>query len=438
MNIERELTKLIGQMEAGKARFIVAVSGGIDSMSLLHACIVNQLDIVVAHCNFNLRGDESDADMQLVIEFCQLHHIPFFIKQFNTKAICDATGKSVQETARQLRYQWFESLLSEANASYVLTAHHGNDLVETFLINACRGAGLKGLSSIPQVNGAVIRPWLFLKQEFIQNYAKANNVPFRHDASNDAINYTRNYIRHEVIPLLKVVNKQTELNLIDAIHHLKEASTIVNEKVAELKELHTLTSEDSFIIKHNQVSQLPYCNTLLHDWLKPYGFHGQSIKEASNPHQNTGSIWLSDHYQMLYNRGVLIITKLKPKYTHEIYIQHVEDQQITWLNQTIEMRLLSQPPQGYEKGKIYIDASLLKTPLTLRNWQEGDTFIPFGMTNFKKLSDFFTNLKLGAIDKHEVPILCSGDQILAVIPYRVDNRFRLRETTAQVLEISIN
>ena len=437
MNIERELTKLIGQMEASSARFIVAVSGGIDSMSLLHACIVNRLDIVVAHCNFKLRGDESDADMQLVIEYCQLHQIPFFVKQFNTKEICHATGKSVQETARQLRYQWFESLISETKASYLLTAHHGNDLIETFLINACRGSGLTGLSSIPQINGVILRPWLFLKKDLINEYAKANKIPFRYDASNDSINYTRNYIRHQVIPALKQVNKQTETNLIDAIHHLKEAAAIMDEKVAELKQLHTLTSEETFIIKHNQISQLSYCTTLLHEWLKPYGFNGQSINEASKPHQNTGSIWLSDYYQMLYNRGALIITKINSNNIDTILIQHIEDQQITWLNQIINIRLLPHLPNSYEPGKIYVDASLLAAPLTIRSWQEGDTFIPFGMTHSKKISDFFTNLKLGLIDKHRTPILCSSDQIVAVLPYRLDNRFRLRETTKQVLEISI-
>jgi tRNA(Ile)-lysidine synthase len=436
MNVAKELLKFVEQIQAKHARFIVAVSGGRDSMALLHACSSMQLDVVVAHCNFGLRGNESDADMKLVETFCTNYHIPFELTTFNTKEKSLTTGKSIQETARQLRYDWFEKLRLEKQADFVLTAHHGNDLIETFLFHACRGAGLNGLSSIPLKNDFILRPWLSVKQSDIEEYVLKHQIPFRQDASNDSTDYTRNFIRHKIIPLLSEVNQQAEGNLIDAIHHIKEAAILVEEKINDLTLVLTSFSNNSLCIKHHQLTNLPYAKTLLHHWLKPYGFSTTCIREASELQQTTGRIWLSERYQMLYNRGELLIAEIKNDEQSPLCIDQAVNTQLLWQDKIIDVEFLTIPPSNYEHGVIYLDVTQANFPFIIRTWEYGDAFTPLGMASSKKVSDFFIDEKIGLTEKHNIPILCADNQIMAIIPYRIDHHYRIQESTTRIMRIS--
>lgn len=438
MKAEHELIKLLNQLDAKNARFIVAVSGGMDSMCLLHACLANKLDIIVAHCNYQLRESDSDADMQLVIDRCRLHQVRCITQHFNTKEVSLKTGKSIQETARELRYQWFEGLRKENNADYILTAHHGNDLIETFFINACRGSGITGLSSIPKKNGCILRPWLAITQLELKEYATANKIAFRQDVSNNSLKYTRNYIRHQIVPNLNNINPQSEVNLIQSIHHLKQASDILEEKIEELKQKYVVINDSSIVIKHQQLISFSYINTLLHHWLSPYGFDSQTIQEVSQQSLHTGSLWLSKHYQLLYNRGELIITGLTKTNTNSsIVIDRIEDNFISWNNRVIHIEILSTVPTHYDKGALYLDVSKITLPLYIRTWKHGDQFIPLGMTSPKKMSDFFIDSKISLNDKQETPIICQGNLIVAVLPFRIDERFKLTATTQQVMRVTL-
>lgn len=437
MNVDKELLKFVELMHAKTARFIVAVSGGRDSMALLHACLSIQLDVVVAHCNFGLRGNDSNADMKLVKDFCTNHNTPFVLKTFNTKEESLRIGKAIQETARQLRFDWFEELRKEKQADFLLTAHHGNDLIETFIFHACRGAGLNGLSSIPMRNNFILRPWLSVKQAHIEEYVHIHQIPFRKDISNDSLDYTRNFIRHQIIPLFNEVNQQADDNLIDAIHHIKEAASLVEEKTNELKLTLTSSTGNSFSIKHQQVVQLPYAKTLLHNWLKPYGFNKTCILEATQKQHATGSIWLSEHYQMLYNRGELLITERQENKQAAISIAQAENTKITWQDKVIDVQFLLTVPDVYEEGTVYLDISDIKFPLTIRVWENGDSFTPLGMDKSKKVSDFFIDKKIGLTEKHRTPILCVGNRIMAVIPHRIDHHFRIKESTRQIIRITM-
>lgn len=414
-------------------KLLLAISGGIDSMVLLHLFKQLNFDISVAHCNFNLRDKESDEDAEFVKSECNRYHIKLFVNHFYTEKYADLHKLSIQVSARQLRYNWFNELLEKEAFDYLLTAHHLDDSIETFLINLTRGTGLEGLTGIPQQNGKIVRPLLIFSREDIESYAQENAIQWREDSSNASNKYLRNKLRHNVIPILKELNpgfsdsfKQTLENLQQAQSMVDDASRIVYRKVVEDVDYQKR-------INLTELSILPNYQAYLYQWLKPFGFTAwNDIYDLVNA--QSGKQVFSEKYRLLKDRNTLILAeknKLKPDIFH-VY----EDN--TNLNVPLKMTFCNKGDISLEqKGCIFVDKDTLKFPLVFRKWQEGDYFYPSGMSGKKKLSKFFKDEKFSLFDKENTWILCSENQIVWIVGKRADRRFLTNETTQTIIKIEL-
>ncbi|MBW3519291.1 tRNA lysidine(34) synthetase TilS [Flavobacterium sp. NKUCC04_CG] len=421
--------------ELQQAKLLLAVSGGIDSIVMLHLFAELKLNISVAHCNFQLRQSESDKDMEFVKSLCLRLGIPFFGIRFDTEQYSREKGQSIQISARILRYEWFDKLLDENKLDYVLTAHHLDDAVETFLINFSRGTGLEGLIGIPEQNQRIIRPMLIFSRDEINAQAQAMEWSWREDRTNAETKYLRNKIRKEVVPIFKKSNPGFLNSFANSLVYLNEANSMLKdaskqyyqEVVKELGEKHFI----SIIALKRRNNYLAY----LHYWLQPYGFKAWSdidtLVEGA-----TGKLIYSDSHVLLKNRAELI---LAPKSALET------DNEVYYLqeNETIKQPITIKNEQQNErtilidKKIIYVDKDQLKFPLSLRRWREGDCFYPLGMRGAKKLSKFFKDEKYSQIDKGETWILCSENQIVWIVGNRMDDRFKVKSTTKNILKIQL-
>jgi len=374
--------------------FYIAVSGGIDSMVLVHLCVQLNLNFEVVHCNFMLRGAESDAETQFIESFCRSNGIPIHTKYFDTNTIAINNKESIQITARNLRYQWFQEIIS-IGFDYVLTAHHLDDSLETVLINFSRGTGLEGLTGIPAQNGNVIRPLLPFSREEIEHFAKKNQIQWREDSSNASDKYLRNKIRHSIIPLFKDLNAGFLDSFQNTLHHLQQAESLVNDAAKLVYEKVVEEKENQLEIHLKPLLEFRNYKAYLYQWLKEYGF----------------SAW-NDIYDLVEAQSGKQVFSV----TH----------------------VLLKDRNKYENHAIFVDADTIKFPLQLRKWQEGDFFYPAGMNGKKKLSKYFKDEKYSLLDKENQWLLCAEDQIVWVIGKRADNRFIVNETTKNLIKIELN
>ncbi|MCK6608712.1 MAG: tRNA lysidine(34) synthetase TilS [Flavobacterium sp.] len=412
-------------------KLLLAVSGGIDSMVLLDLFYKLRFDICVVHCNFQLRGIESDGDEMLVREICQDLYIPYLIETFDTLEFAKINKLSIQLAARKLRYDWFQEIIS-LGFDYVLTAHHLDDNVETFLINFTRGTGLEGLTGIPVQNGNIIRPLLPFSREEIENYAKEYNIQWREDSSNASDKYFRNKLRHDIVPILKELNTGFLDSFQNTLNHLQQAESLVDDasklvykKVVEVK-------ENQLEIHLKPLLQFKNYKAFLYQWLKEYGFSAWNdiydlVKAQS------GKQVFSETHILLKDREKLILSERNSTDKSEVFIiESIESK----VNIPLKLRF-SKAVNIFETHSncIFVDESKLKFPLTIRKWQKGDYFYPSGMNGKKKLSKYFKDEKYSLLDKENQWLLCSEDQIVWVIGKRADNRFTSNETTQNNIKI---
>lgn len=412
-------------------KLLLAISGGIDSMVLLDLLNKLRFNICVVHCNFQLRGTESDGDEMLVKEICQDSYIPYFIEKFDTLEFAKENKLSIQLAARKLRYDWFQEIIS-LGFDYVLTAHHLDDNVETFLINFTRGTGLEGLTGIPAQNGNIIRPLLPFSREEIENYANENKIQWREDSSNAADKYFRNKLRHNIVPILKELNTGFLDSFQNTLNHLhqaeslvEDASELVYEKVVEVR-------ENQLEIHLNSLLQFKNYKAYLYQWLKDYGFSAWNdiydLVEAQS-----GKQVFSETQVLLKDREKLILSERKSSNKEEIYSIKSLDNKV---NIPLKLRF-SKGVNIFETHSncIFVDENKLKFPLTIRKWQEGDYFYPSGMNGKKKLSKYFKDEKYSLLDKENQWLLCSENQIVWIIGKRADDRFKSKETTQNSIKI---
>lgn len=424
-HIEQNFTQLKDK------KLLLAVSGGIDSMVLLDLFYKLKFDICVVHCNFQLRGKESDADEMLVRGTCQDSYIPYFIESFDTLEFAKENKLSIQLAARKLRYDWFQEIIS-LGFDYVLTAHHLDDNVETFLINFIRGTGLEGLTGIPAQNGNIIRPLLPFSREEIENYAQQNKIQWREDSSNASDKYFRNKLRHDIVPTLKELNTGFLDSFQNTLRHLQQSESLVNdasklvyEKVVEVK-------ENQLEIHLNSLLQFKNYKAYLYQWLKEFGFWAWSdiydLVEAQS-----GKQVFSETHVLLKDREKLILSEKKSTDKSEVFIIESLDIKV---NIPLKLRFCK-TVNIFETDSncIFVDENKIKFPLTIRKWQEGDCFYPSGMNGKKKLSKYFKDEKYSLLDKESQWLLCSEDQIIWVIGKRADNRFINKETTQNSIKI---
>lgn len=417
-----------------KSKLLIAISGGMDSVVLTHLCHKMKLNFALAHCNFNLRGDESDADEDFVLQLAEDLNLEVFIESFDTETYAKDHQLSTQMAARNLRYAWFNELMDQLQFDYLLTAHHADDNLETFLINLSRGTGLEGLTGIPEINGTIVRPLLAFSRQELEAFAIENKITWREDSSNITTKYLRNKIRHDVIPALKEANPQVLQNFNKTLSFLQDSNEIIEDRIVEIQKKVVSVEEDKIRLNVKKLQKLSNPKAYLYQLLKDFNFTEWDDVTALLTAQSGKQVF-SETHRLLKDRGTLILTENVSKSDITILIPEnetqVETPQGTLCFETVKQINIS------NASTIYVDCDTLEFPLTFRKWEEGDFFYPFGMKGKKKLSKYFKDEKLSLVEKEQIGILCSGQDIIWIVGKRADERFKVTENTKQILKIEL-
>ncbi len=417
-----------------QTKFLLACSGGLDSVVLAYLCAKCNLDFSIAHCNFNLRGEDSNKDEAFVKDLAKQLNKPFFVTHFDTKKYVAEKKTSTQIAARELRYAWFLELLSIHKLSYIVTAHHADDAVETFLINLSRGTGIDGLIGIPEHTETLARPLLNFSREEINAYASEENIQWREDISNAETKYIRNKIRHKIMPVLKELHPSFLDNFKKTQHFLGQTAEISEQSIQKLKQ--ELFNKEKEIVKISiaDLAVLSPQKGYIYGLFKSYGFTAWedivSLLIASS-----GKEVYSKTHRLVKDRSHLLLQPIKIKQEKTYLIQESD----TFLAKPISLKISSVAAiEEKSKDIIYVSRETLKFPLIVRKWRKGDYFYPFGMRGKKRVAKFFKDEKLNAIAKEEQWLLCSGDDIIWIIGRRSDNRFKVTQKGQQVLKFTID
>lgn len=417
------------------SKLLIAISGGVDSAVLTQLCHQLHLNVTLAHCNFNLRGEESDADEQFVEQFAETLNLELFVQNFDTELYAKNYKRSIQMAARELRYSWFEELAEQLHFDYILTAHHADDNLETFLINFTRGTGLEGLTGIPEINGKFVRPLLPFSGNDIENYAKTNKIQWREDSSNKSVKYLRNKLRHEVIPVLKEINPNLLQSFQITTTNLKEAKDIIDDRISDLIDqgIIKLTST-GFSLEIAKIKSQNNPKAYLYRFLNEYGF--TEWKDVANLlDAQSGKYIQSKEWRLIKDREHLFLSSLHFEDNNIIEVLENDREVETTLGMLLFDKVDNKSQQ--KDNIIYIDKDRLSFPLTVRKKEEGDVFYPFGMRGKKKLSKYFKDEKYSLLDKEKALLLCSGNAIVWVIGKRADDRFKVTENTKHILKIEL-
>ena len=409
----------------------MACSGGLDSVVLAHLCASYNLDFSLAHCNFKLRGEESDKDEDLVRTLGKELGREIFVTSFDTHGYMAQHKTNLQIAARELRYNWFSQIMANHHIKTLVTAHHADDSLETFIINLSRGTGIEGLSGIPSLTNTISRPLLQFSRTEIKKYAEANAIHWREDASNENTKYLRNNIRHNIIPKLKELNPHFLENFLKTQEYLGQTQEILHHHITQLKK--QLFSKEEMVEKVKVASLLALkpTKTYLFHFFKEYGFtqwddiYGLlSANSGKEVHSNT--------HRLLKDRDFLLLKPIVQKNTKAFYIE--EDQES--VSEPIDLKFSNVKAIGEtSQNIIYVDKETLKYPLTVRKCQKGDYFYPLGMSGKKKISKFFKDAKMDVFAKENQWLLCSGDNIVWIIGKRADERFKITDRTKEILKI---
>lgn len=421
-----------------KAKFLLACSGGIDSMALLFAFKKLNLNFGVAHCNFQLRGVESDLDEELVKNSC--NDIPFHLNKIDIKKYQEEHNASTQMAARETRYNWFNELANQHSYDYIVTAHHLNDQIETFFINLSRGTGIEGLTGINEFNGKIYRPMLTISRTEIELFTKQNNISYREDESNSSLKYKRNKIRHELIPLFKELNPSFEETMLNNFSILENTNKIYQKTINSVLSSELIqTKNTDFYISINKLLSTNQPQHFLFEYIRRFNFNSaqsNSIINVINANYTPGKLFVSDSYKLLIDREHLIISPKKAVKKDIVKVKK-EDKIVTY---PIKLSFSIIPNKGIEinpnKNLAYLDLDTISFPLEIRKWKQGDYFYPLGMTNKKKLSDFFIDNKLSILEKEATYVLTSNDDIVWVVGQRVSNKHKITSGTDNILLIT--
>ncbi|MFC6997742.1 tRNA lysidine(34) synthetase TilS [Rufibacter roseus] len=428
------------QLAGTETKILAAVSGGLDSVVLADVLHRLKLPFAVLHCNFGLRGEESDADELFVRKLAKQYSVPFYSEQFQTQAFAEQEGISIQMAARALRYTWFEQMRQQLGYDVIATAHHQSDALETVLLNLVRGTGLAGLHGISPKNNHLIRPLLCLAKDDLYDWLTSKRLAWREDSSNESRKYSRNLIRHEVIPHLKELNPNLDQTFTQTLERLQGAEAVFLASFQEIKAKTQRTENGVTYLRIAPLQNSPSPTVLLHELLKPFHFsYVQAQEIAAAWDGQSGKTFTSPTHVLVKDREELVIT-----------LKNLESfGSINLPEEATEVRfgpylakISRKPAEGYKvprgKNVAALDADLLKFPLKLRPWKEGDWFIPLGMNGKKKVSDLLIDRKVPANLKPNVWVLVSDASLTWVLGQQLDNRFKVTENTQEVLEITLH
>lgn len=422
-------------------KILLAVSGGVDSMVLLSVFVRLGYNVEVAHCNFGLRGKESDEDTEMVVSECKKMGIICHTKRFDTEAEMARTGDSMEMTARRLRYEWFNELCREKDFAVIAVAHHANDSIETFFINLLRGTGLRGLTGINRQYGRVVRPLLYATRKNILEYAVQNKIPYREDSSNRSTKYLRNKIRLGLLPLLREINPKFTALMRGNLYRLNDAQLFIDAAIDRIREsaLHSHDGIDTIDVA--AIDPIYPRDFVIYELLNSsYGFKGDVVEELNKALKRgvTDRRFYSRDYVAYLDRGNIMVTRIQDEDDCEVVVER-DDMRSYCGNAVLyyEHTDIDNVSEYHLPNDVaLIDEGKLQYPLRLRRWRDGDTFIPFGMAGRKKVGDYLTDQKVPIVERKRQFVLVSGEDIVWVVGRRTDDRFRIGNNTEDILKVT--
>ena len=427
-----------------KDKLLLAVSGGVDSVVLCELCKQAGFDFVIAHCNFQLRGEESERDELFVKELGVKYNVEVIVRKFDTTDYAKNNKISIQVAARELRYNWFAELLTPGSRlttpGYLLTAHHLDDNIETMLMNFFKGTGIAGLRGILPKQGKIIRPLLFARREEILAFAKENKLNWVEDSSNESDKYSRNYIRHQVIPVIEEIYPGAENNLAENLQRFRDIENLYQQSIAIHKKKLCEQKGNEIHIPVLKLKKTEAIHSIVYEIIKEFGFHSSQVNEVVNLlDSESGKYTASSTHRIIKNRNWLIIAPVVAVQADNILIEEV-DKRIEFAMGNLQFQqLITRDSQLETHHSIaQIDFKEIKFPLLLRKWKTGDYFYPLGMKKKKKLARFFIDQKLSKTEKEKIWVLESNKKIIWIVGYRIDDRFKITGQTKDILKITLS
>lgn len=419
-------------------KVLLAVSGGIDSMVLLSLFEKSGFNYGIVHCNFQLRGDESDQDEEFVKKQVLVHGVPAYFKTFETKEHAALSGISIEMAARELRYNFFEKIRTEKGFDFIVTAHHQDDLIETFFLNLSRKTGIKGLTGIKEKSGKIIRPLLFACRNDIEDFAHANFIEFREDSSNNEVVFQRNFLRHKILPLFSGLNPSFKKNILASIENLKDAEQVYTGFLQSEKLKVVSKNPNETVIHIEGLLKTSFPKILLFEILSEFNFNTTVVDEIFKSFStDSGKLFFSKTHRGVKDRENLFVSKIKEENDKVFYIEKDDIGLFTPIDITIEKLWNDNFTIIKDANVACLDLEKLEFPLLIRRWQQGDYFQPLGMTGFKKVSDYFIDEKIPIHEKENIWLLCCGKKIVWIMGQRIDNRFKITPNSKKVLKIEI-
>ncbi len=454
-----------------KDKLLIAASGGVDSIVLCELCKQAGFDFSIAHCNFQLRGEESERDEHFVESLAKKYNVPFFVKKFETEKYAQQNKLSIQVAARDLRYEWFNQVvngewamgneqwatsnepsgsihhspftlsLSKGTIAHILTAHHANDNIETLLMNLFKGTGINGLRGILPKNGKIVRPLLFATKQEIKNFAIENDLSFVEDSSNTSDKYTRNFFRNQLMLSIQKVFPQVETNLIDNIERFRDIEILYQQSIISHKKNLLEKKGDEIHIPVLKLLKAQPLATIIYEIINDYGFSSHQTAEVMHLLESESGRYIqSPSHKIIRNRKWLILSPNNTSIAQNILIEE-KDKIIEFDNDRLKLKIEKFTSDNYQLStdnfKAYIDADEITFPLLLRKWKQGDYFYPLGMNKKKKLSRFFIDQKMSLTEKENTWIIEADKRIVWIAGKRIDDRFKITPQTKNIIRFSL-